>query len=500
MLKNVLIGTNVSYTSAATPAALASGEIGVYSMAEDGTYTLISSAISASQALLPVVIAQGVPAGYSPKIFTIQPKQKTGYVYTTYTAPSPNVYTVGYDGVTSTYDLVSGLAGNYTFNIKNTTSGNPPFPALDSTVSFTTNAAANSANVALAAAKDLNLQSLNAVNSVMPSERFAYVEILSGVTTSAPTSTPTATATVGSYTVTLSATSVSIVPGVWLKLGSATATTAPIYKVANVDGVVVTLESPYVNPSVAYGTSVSGIITGFASNASVIAAVAGLRITETGNVFNGSQVMEQYPNKTLNVAVSGIAYGSPVTNNKSVSKVYTTATGAPSGYVSAAGATSSGTTITVGSTVGLVEGMVVTVTAGTGTFAAGTKVVSITNATTFVVSATPSVALSGGASVVTGVTPTYTEGNGVGFQIFKKELVQMGYDGIMNRIYLPDNYPTYTLLSTKYVTLGLQFFSPVTDYTAQGFRAGDARTAIIAVPLASGQAASLHTILNSSNW
>ena len=71
-------------------------------------------------------------------------------------------------------------------------------------------------------------------------------------------------------------------------------------------------------------------------------------------------------------------------------------------YVSAAGATSSATIVTVGSTTNLAPGMVVTVTSGTGAFAASTTVVSITNATTFVVSATPTTALSGGASVVTG--------------------------------------------------------------------------------------------------
>jgi hypothetical protein len=71
------------------------------------------------------------------------------------------------------------------------------------------------------------------------------------------------------------------------------------------------------------------------------------------------------------------------------------------GYQSAAGATSSGTTITVGNTVGLVAGAIPTVTAGLGSFAAGTVVTSVTDATHFVVNNAPSVALSGGASVVT---------------------------------------------------------------------------------------------------
>ena len=73
-------------------------------------------------------------------------------------------------------------------------------------------------------------------------------------------------------------------------------------------------------------------------------------------------------------------------------------------YTSSPGAASSGTTITVTSTTGLRVGMSVSVTAGTGVFAAGTVVTVINgNGTTFTVSAAPGTALSGGASVVTGV-------------------------------------------------------------------------------------------------
>lgn len=70
-------------------------------------------------------------------------------------------------------------------------------------------------------------------------------------------------------------------------------------------------------------------------------------------------------------------------------------------YISASGATSSGTIITVGSTTGLRVGMPVRVTSGTGTFVSGTVVTAITNGTTFTISTAPSLALSSGA-VVTG--------------------------------------------------------------------------------------------------
>jgi hypothetical protein len=76
-------------------------------------------------------------------------------------------------------------------------------------------------------------------------------------------------------------------------------------------------------------------------------------------------------------------------------------------YTSSAGATSSGTMITVASTTGLVVGQTVFVYSGTGSFAANTLVSSITNATTFVVSAAPTVALAGTATII----KSYTTGS-----------------------------------------------------------------------------------------
>lgn len=59
------------------------------------------------------------------------------------------------------------------------------------------------------------------------------------------------------------------------------------------------------------------------------------------------------------------------------------------------GVNSSGTTVTVSSTAGLMAGMRVVVDSGTGAFAANTTVVSVTGLTTFTVSATPATPLSG---------------------------------------------------------------------------------------------------------
>lgn len=503
MLKNVLIGTNVSYTSAASPFLLTSGQIGVYSVANDGTYTLITSAISAAQAKLPVVIAQGVPAGRNIKMFTIQPGEKIAYLGTNYADPIPNVFVIGYDGVTASYNVASGIAGTYDFKIQNLTYGNPPFPTVGSTPFFQTAAAATPIAIVENIVKDVNNQFLISENDVMPAQRFAFAEILSAVTTAAPVSTPTATVTNGSTSVTLSTTSTSIVPGVYIKFGSATATTAAIYKVLAVNGTAVTLEYPYVNSSIAVGATLSNLVTGFVAGATVVAANAGIRVTETGNTFNGSNVLQPMPNKILNVSCNVNLSGTPVQNNQVVARAFTSAIGTvATNYVSAAGATSSGLVVTVGSTVGLIEGMVVSVTAGTGVFAAGTRVAAIVDATTFVVDTPITTALSGGASVVTGLLPTYTEGNGTYPQIFKKELTAAGYSGFINRIFLPDNPANilYSVPNTKYVTIGLQYGTSVNDYTAQGYKAGETLSAILALPNLAPQSGTLGTILNSINW
>lgn len=306
MLKNVLIGTNVSYnTTANSPADLSAGQIGVFGInPSTGALAVTTTGNVATQVAsgFDFMIAQGVPAGKAVKTFIIKSKQKIAYSNTAYAAPVPNVFVVGYDGATASYALQSGAAGTYDFKVQNLTLGNPPFPTLGSTPFFQTSAAATQIAIAEAIVKDLNAQTLLSNNDVMPQNKFAFAEVLSAVATAAPTSTPTATVTNGSTSVTLSATSVSIVPGVYMRFGAANDTTYALYKVLAVSGTAVTLDSPYVNPNIAVGASITGLTTGFV--ASVGSANCGIRITEFGNVFNGSRVLEPQPNKIMNVSCS----------------------------------------------------------------------------------------------------------------------------------------------------------------------------------------------------
>jgi hypothetical protein len=450
MLKNVLIGTNVSYTTAATPSALAAGEIGVYSVSAAGAFTRLTDAatgLAAANAGLPIMIAQGAATGRNIKSFMVPPKAfGKAYLNSAYVAPVPSVWTAGYDGVIATYDLTSGTAGTYGFKIQNTSVGNPPFPTLSSTPSFQTAGAATSIAIANAIVKDVNSQALLPANLVVPEQNFAFSEVLSSGTTAqmvdGSAGNVTSTVINGSANVVLTATgTITIAAGAYIKFGSAAATTAAIYKVktgvsAATSPATIELESPYVNAQVALGTSIATLATGTASAATINAATAGIRVTEYGNRFNGSNVLEPQFNTTLNLACSVNLSGTPMQNNQTVARGYTAAAGTP---------------------------------------ATGTN------------------------PALSGQLLPYTEGVGTYSQVFKKELWAAGYSGFINRSFLPDNFPIYSVAGTNYATIGLQYTSFVNDYTAQGFIAGESLNAILAVPTGSGQLTNLGNVLNSTN-
>ena len=171
------------------------------------------------------------------------------------------------------------------------------------------------------------------------------------------------------------------------------------------------------------GTTTTGPVVYRVNNAAGINLTGTLNVNAKGGVIISSG----------NIAGSGsIVYTSShnYTSAAGANNTYVSAAGATNTYVSAAGATSNSTLITVASTAGLQPGMTVTVTAGTGVFAASTTVSAIFSATTFTVSAAPTTALSGGATVVSatggttinvqstdglqpGMTVTVTSGTGV---------------------------------------------------------------------------------------
>jgi hypothetical protein len=442
MLKNVLIGTDVAYTTVANPSLLTAGQIGVYAIEPDGTnngFTRLTDAAtgaSAAAAGKSIIVAQGTSQGVV-RSFVITPGKKVGYTAQAFTAAVPNVFTAGFDGVTTTYDLVSGAAGTYGFKVQNLTMGNPPFPTYSSTPYFETAAAATSSAIGQAIVKDINRQTLLVNNDVMPEKVFSYLELLSNansvqLVTSVPANI-TGTFINGSPSVTLSGSTAGgttvLNAGDFLRVGHATTKTLAVYKVISVSGTAVVLDTPYVNPGLALGASVATVALGYITAANAAAAVTGIRVTEMGNVFPGSQFQEQQPNKILNISCSVNLSGTPVQNNSSVSRAYLAAAG--------------------------------TITAG-----------------------------------------IYNEGTGLSFQVKKKEFETAGYNGFINRTWLPDNYPFYTVEGTNYDSIGLQIMGNVTDMTAQGFVLGEVYDTLIFVPVNAGsnQYETLQLILGATGY
>ncbi|GAB4094503.1 Ig-like domain-containing protein [Flaviaesturariibacter terrae] len=122
-----------------------------------------------------------------------------------------------------------------------------------------------------------------------------------------------------------------------------------------------------------------------------------------GTAVNASRVAVTFTgtgNNIFDLSNGTMANFAGVTVNKGTSAAATLTFSAPASFLSAAGAVSSGTTISVASTTGLTVGMYVSVVSGTGTFAAGTKVTAVNSGTQFTVSAAPTTALSANAVVL----------------------------------------------------------------------------------------------------
>jgi len=328
-MKTVLIGTSADISTATSPSNVASGQLALFSVQPDGTLTLMGSTgnvDTAKAAGYDFLIVQGAPTGNTLRKAYI----KNGSVVlksgaTAYVAPIPSVYNIGYDGTTAAYDMISMAVGTYGLNVKNTTAGAPQFPTVNGSTYFSTSGAATSIAISNAMVSQINTSTLGAT---MGEWKFAFAEVLSAATTVAPTSTPTATVINGSNVVTLSTTSVDLVNGAYIKIGAAATKTYAIYQIVSGGTTnTLTLATPYVNPSIAIGASIAGLTTGFASATTIAAGYTGVRVTECYNIFNGSNVLEPLTNKIISVATTANLYGTPIQNNGSVAKSYTTAAG-----------------------------------------------------------------------------------------------------------------------------------------------------------------------------
>ncbi len=166
-------------------------------------------------------------------------------------------------------------------------------------------------------------------------------------------------------------------------------------------------------------------------------------------------------------------------------------------YTSAAGATNSSTTVTVSSTTGLAEGMMLSVVSGTGTLRAGTVVSKVIDATTFIISLTPTVNLSNnavlsGTPVLTNICPiNVTTGftSEVDYSVVATPVNNIGYRFMLSNgarisrigdstIVGYDTATTTALLNvfTKSSSIGVVFDNSLTTRTIRVFPYNNAGT------------------------
>lgn len=327
MLKTVFFGNASAYSSAANPALLAAGEIGVYSIAETGAFTLITTTCSAAQKQLPIMIAQGGVTGGNFKNVIIYPNGvvKAAATALPYVAAVPNVDVVGYAGSGSD-NIQASVAGTYNLTITNTTKGTIPVPFNLASTYYTTAAAATPFQVAYDWAKLINGKTLNA--ALQPYDRFVFAHVLTNQSSSAIGGSETLTVINGSTAVISSGSSHGLVAGDYVRIGHASTLTLPVYKVAAVSGASITLDAPYVNSSVAIGTSIASVAAGELAAVPDASDLAGVRCVAFGNWFNGSTFKELQPNGSIATGVSGNAIGTVVVHNGVTAQSYLNASGA----------------------------------------------------------------------------------------------------------------------------------------------------------------------------
>lgn len=327
MSKTVLFGNASTYTTAADPSLLAAGEIGVYSIATTGAFTLITTTCSSAQKQLPIMVAQGGVTGGNFKHVIIYPNGivSAPTTATSYVAPVPNVYVVGYIGSGSD-TIQAGVAGTYNLTVTNTTKGTVPMPFNLASTYYQTAAAATAFQVAYDWAKLVNSKTLN--TALYPYDRFVFAHVLTSQASSqlidSNSGNVTATVVNGSASVTLTSSGsydvATITAGSYIRIGHATTTTLPVYKITAVGtrsstSTVITLDAPYVNATLAIGASVSSVACGYLTATPDASDLAGVRLVAFGNWFNGSAFKELQPNTSIAAGVSGNALGTVIAHN-----------------------------------------------------------------------------------------------------------------------------------------------------------------------------------------
>lgn len=493
MSKTVFIGNASAYTTAANPNALGSGEIGVYSIGSDGTFTRIvdnstnsNGAANTTVKLLPLLIAQGVSSGTTTNYrgVILQPRSViAGSVPTTatsYVPPIPNIYTLGYTGVSGNTDtIVGGIAGSYGLNITNTSKGIPPFPYTSWNKSYpatsgTTAASATAPNISYDITKGINANTLNNIaTGALPEESFVWAATISNATRTynvlSTAGTLSLTGGSTSATCTVTAATTGIIAGDYLAIGGITATsatnstgsaTATFASTANmVAGMTMIVNSGA--GVLAAGTTILSVdsatsitmsavsSTGLGSNSAITFYSPGAQLLKVASV-SGTSITFDSP-----FVAGGIAVGATVTG-VSYARV-TAANYAAATYVGNRfvewGNSFNGSPVTQ-----LMPNKTMFAFASGLLYDLGNVI------SNNVTAAKPYISSTG--TMASGV---YFEGQGRGYQVQKEEFISMGYFGMNNRVFLPFSNPYYASSTSNYDGFAFKYNGLWEDKTAGGY-------------------------------
>jgi hypothetical protein len=250
-MEKFLVGKNQAVGTPTNPNNVADGAIAIFN-GDDNTLLNPGDTISdASQ----IYFVQGVASTDFPVISA--PIDGTGvrvYKGKAYVAPVKQISHVGYTG-SGSLNITATNSGNYILGVVNLTKQGEPFNRK--VAGITADSSTTPYEIADALAEEINDPRNQGARYV--SDRNSWVVIAEVLTNQASTAiggSETVTVTNGSVTVTSSGSSHGLVAGDAIRIGSTTATTSPVYTVAEVSGATITLTRPYA------GASASGVDAG----------------------------------------------------------------------------------------------------------------------------------------------------------------------------------------------------------------------------------------------
>jgi hypothetical protein len=299
MTKQVLINGSAT-TLGSTITGLSSMQLGFFK--PDGT------SIGTGGSTQDFVLYQGAPSGRNPRV---SPVVKAGSAKSITkkagAAPVANVINIGYSG-SGSLNINTLTDGQYELKLMNMSQLYPPFVNFTAVIPTETWSAARQIPVEIVFAIQDELNRFLLLNGQVTGGQFAFVTTLCNGASTAIGGSETLTVVNGSNVVTSTGSSHGLVAGDWVRIGSATALTSPVYKVLSVSGATINLASPFV------GTSAATVAAGELNAAPSGSTLAGMQIVSTGNWFTTNTWAMGRPNGPLMAIAASDLAGTPVVN------------------------------------------------------------------------------------------------------------------------------------------------------------------------------------------